>query len=238
MTDAPLVQSAVPRLRAAPWRARRVELAGAPALPTREREEVVVTDPHYNTLVSHEIVGHPVELDRALKMETAYAGRSWLLTAARRQHGGPAHRLAAGERVLRPGPARLRPLRLRPRGHAGPPRRPASTAGVFTGFMNSRQTAAIFGGAPNGHFKATDAALVPLDPHVEHRVRGGRSRPARHHRARSTTAGTSVGHRIPSIAESRENFRISRPQGLRDRARASSGGSIATAGSWRTPATT
>ena len=28
--------------------------------------------------------------------------------------------------------------------------------------MNSRQTAAIFGGAPNGHFKATEAALVPL----------------------------------------------------------------------------
>src|SRR5205807_1370322 len=54
------------------------ELAAAPALPTSEREVVVVTDPHYNTLVSHEIVGHPAELDRALKMETAYGGRSWL----------------------------------------------------------------------------------------------------------------------------------------------------------------
>ena len=42
-------------------------------------EVTVVTDPHYNTLLSHEIVGHPVELDRGLKMETAYAGRSWLL---------------------------------------------------------------------------------------------------------------------------------------------------------------
>src|SRR5262249_1974058 len=56
-----------------------VALSAAPALPTSEREVVVVTDPHYNTLVSHEIIGHPVELDRALKMETAYAGRSWLL---------------------------------------------------------------------------------------------------------------------------------------------------------------
>src|SRR3989442_9301752 len=56
-----------------------VALAEAPVLPTTDREVVVVTDPHYNTLVSHEIVGHPVELDRALKMETAYAGRSWLL---------------------------------------------------------------------------------------------------------------------------------------------------------------
>src|SRR5262249_58031584 len=56
-----------------------VELAAAPSLPTSEQEVTVVTDPHYNTLVSHEIVGHPVELDRGLKMETAYAGRSWLL---------------------------------------------------------------------------------------------------------------------------------------------------------------
>src|SRR5437764_9576837 len=56
-----------------------VELASAPPLPTLDREVTVVTDPHYNTLLSHEIVGHPVELDRALKMETAYAGRSWLL---------------------------------------------------------------------------------------------------------------------------------------------------------------
>src|SRR5262249_59359623 len=56
-----------------------VALSAALALPTSEREVVVVTDPHYNTLVSHEIIGHPVQLDRALKMETAYAGRSWLL---------------------------------------------------------------------------------------------------------------------------------------------------------------
>ena len=33
--------------------------------------------------------------------------------------------------------------------------------GIFR-FMNSRQTAAIFGGEPNGHWKATDASLVPL----------------------------------------------------------------------------
>src|SRR5437867_6093503 len=55
-----------------------VALVTAPPLPTSDDEVVVVTDPHYNTLVSHEIIGHPVELDRALKMETAYAGRSWL----------------------------------------------------------------------------------------------------------------------------------------------------------------
>ena len=71
-----------------------VALAAAPALPTSDREVVVVTDPHYNTLVSHEIIGHPVELDRALKMETAYAGRSWLLAAwtSTRSAGGSPRR--------------------------------------------------------------------------------------------------------------------------------------------------
>src|SRR5207245_2705864 len=70
------------------------ELAAAPPLPSSEREVVVVTDPHYNTLVSHEIVGHPAELDRALKMETAYAGRAWLL--------GDLDRHQVGRRIASP----------------------------------------------------------------------------------------------------------------------------------------
>ncbi|MBV8520913.1 MAG: hypothetical protein JOY71_02065, partial [Acetobacteraceae bacterium] len=50
------------------------QLAQAPVLPAPDREVVVVTDPHFNALVAHEIVGHPCEADRALKMEAAYAG--------------------------------------------------------------------------------------------------------------------------------------------------------------------
>jgi TldD protein len=159
-----------------------VELAAAPALPTRDRPEVVVTDPHYNTLVSHEIVGHPVELDRALKMETAYAGRSWLLPGYGHyvydHEGTPARRVVHIDR------------------------------GVLTGFMNSRQTAAIFGGAPNGHFKATDAALVPLI-RMSNTVFAGGDRDPAEIIAEVDRGWYLVGHRIPSIAESRENFRIS-----------------------------
>ena len=55
------------------------ELAAAPVLKPPDGEVTVVTDPHFNALVSHEIIGHPCEADRALKMEAAYAGRSWLL---------------------------------------------------------------------------------------------------------------------------------------------------------------
>src|SRR5207237_756251 len=52
-----------------------VELCEAPTLPSPAGEVTVVTDPHYHTLVSNEIIGHPVELDRGRKMDTAYAGR-------------------------------------------------------------------------------------------------------------------------------------------------------------------
>src|SRR5204862_8031920 len=136
-------------------------LALAPPLPTSDREVVVVTDPHYNTLVSHEIIGHPVELDRALKMETAYAGRSWLL------RGLDEHQI--GKRVASPLVTAYSDPALPGYGHYAydhegtPAQRVVHIErGVFQGFMNSRQTAAVFSGAPNGHWTATDASLVPL----------------------------------------------------------------------------
>ena len=36
----------------------------------------------------HEIVGHPTEADRVLKLETAYAGRSWFSEISKTTSGG------------------------------------------------------------------------------------------------------------------------------------------------------
>jgi TldD protein len=184
-----------------------VELARAPALPTSRGEEVVVTDPHYNTLLSHEIVGHPVELDRALKMETAYAGRSWLLA------GLDEHQV--GRRIASPLVSAYSDPALPGYGHyvydhEGTPARRVThiDRGVFTGFMNSRQTAAVFGGAPNGHFKAVDASLVPL-VRMSNTVFAAGDRSPRDIIREVDRGWYVTGHRIPSIAESRENFRIS-----------------------------
>lgn len=183
------------------------ELAAAPVLPSSEREVVVVTDPHYNTLVSHEIVGHPTELDRALKMETAYAGRSWLLAGLDAHH--------VGDRIASPLVSAYSDPSLPGYGHyvydhEGTPARRVThiDRGVFVGFMNSRQTAGVFGGAPNGHFKATSAALVPLIRMSNTVFDAGDADPARII-AEVDRGYYLVGHRIPSIAESRENFRIS-----------------------------
>ena len=182
-------------------------LCEAPPCPTLDREVPVVTDPHYNTLVSHEIVGHPAELDRALKLETAYAGRSWLL---RGLHDHQIGRRVASELVTAYSDPSLPGYgHYRYDDEGTPARRVVHIEkGVFTGFMNSRQTAAIFGGAPNGHWKATGASLVPLI-RMSTTVFDAGSRDPADILGEVDHGYYLVGHRTPSIAESRENFRIS-----------------------------
>ena len=87
--DEPVLRFPTLRRLLAEPRARGRGARGRPGAADLGREVVVVTDPHYNTLVSHEIIGHPVELDRALKMETAYAGRSgsWAASPSTRSAG-------------------------------------------------------------------------------------------------------------------------------------------------------
>jgi TldD protein len=182
-------------------------LCQAPALPCPGGEATVVTDPHYNTLLSHEIIGHPVELDRGLKMETAYAGRSWLLRGL--------DDTQVGKRVASPLVTAYSDPALPGYGHykydhEGTPARRVThiDGGIFQGFMNSRQTAAIFGGEPNGHWKATEAALTPLI-RMSTTVFDGGDRDAADIIGEVDHGYYLVGHKTPSIAESRENFRIS-----------------------------
>lgn len=184
-----------------------LELVEAPPLRTTARPVVVVTDPHYTALLAHEIIGHPTELDRALKMETAYAGRSWLLRTLDRHQ--------VGQRVASPLVTAYSDPALPGYGHyrydheGTPGRRVVHIdRGIFTGFMNSRQTAAIFGGAPNGHYVAIAPHLVPLVRMSTTVFAGGAQEPEAI--VREVDRGFYLaGHRIPSIAESRENFRIS-----------------------------
>ena len=74
--------------------------------------------------------------------------------------------------------------------------------GILTGFMNSRQTAAIFGGAPNGHFTSTHAALVPL-VRMSSTVFAGGDRNAADILREVDRGWYLAGHRIPSIRSQR-----------------------------------
>lgn len=184
-----------------------LELVTAPPLPATPREDVVVMDPHYTALLAHEIVGHPAELDRALKMETAYAGRSWFLATL------ADHRI--GERVASPLVTAYSDPALPGVGHyrydhEGTPgqRVVHILRGIFAGFMNSRQTAAVAGHAPNGHYTATDAAQVGLVRMSTTVFAAGSQDPAAL-LGEVDRGWYLVGHRTPSIAESREHFHIS-----------------------------
>jgi len=183
-----------------------VALAACKPLKATDKDVVVVTDPHYNALLCHEVVGHPTELDRALKFETGYAGRSWFLRDMKHNQ--------MGQRVGSDLVTAFSDPTIDGFGHymyddEGTPahRIYHFDKGIFNGFSNSRQTAAIASAEPNGHYKATDASLVPLIRMSNTAFAPGDRDP--HDIIREVDDGYYVvGHRIPSIAESRENFRI------------------------------
>ncbi len=184
-----------------------VSLTRARPAPTTEGEVTVVTDPHFTALVAHEIIGHPSELDRALKMETGYAGRSWLLRSlVESQVGKPiaSPLVTAYSDPSLPGHGYYR------YDHEGVLGRRVVhiDQGVFRGFMNSRQTAAITGDEPNGHSKASDPSLIPLI-RMSNTVFAQGNHDPREILREVDRGFYLVGHRTPSIAESRENFRIS-----------------------------
>ncbi len=183
------------------------ELAAAPILKPPDSEVTVVTDPHFNALLAHEIIGHPSEADRALKMEAAYAGRSWFLRGRDDNEigkavGSPLLSACSDPTLYGYGHYRY--------DHEGTPGRRAMhiERGVFRGFINSRVTAAALGVAPNGSARASEVYHVPLIRMSNTFIMPGETAPDRI--IAEVDHGYYVcGHQIPSIAESRENFRIS-----------------------------
>ncbi|MGH7836776.1 MAG: TldD/PmbA family protein, partial [Candidatus Binataceae bacterium] len=183
------------------------ELAAAPALKPPDDEVVVVTDPHFNALVAHEIIGHPCEADRALKMEAAYAGRSWLLRSLKANEIG---RPVGSPLVWACSDPTLAGFGHYLYDHEGTHARRQLhvEAGVFRGFLNSRATAAALGAEPNGSSRASEAWHLPLIRMSNTFFMPGASDPAA--MIAEVDRGYYVcGNQIPSIAESRENFRIS-----------------------------
>jgi len=183
------------------------DLAAAPVLKPPDHEVTVVTDPHFNALVAHEIVGHPSEADRALKMEAAYAGRSWLLRSRDdneigKQVGSPLLSAVSDPTLYGYGHYRY--------DHEGTAAKRVAhfDRGIFRGFMNSRATAAALSAEPNGSARAAEVYQVPLIRMSNTFFLPGETPPEKI--ISDVEHGYYIcGNAIPSIAESRENFRIS-----------------------------
>ena len=120
-----------------------------------------ITNPHFNALLVHEIVGHPTEADRALKLETAYAGRSWLFRDF--------HDNELGKQIASPLLSAYSDPSINGYGHykydaEGTPAKRVNLIenGVLKEFMNGREYAAILNYPPNGSMRATESNYVPL----------------------------------------------------------------------------
>lgn len=184
-----------------------LKLAEAEFLSATNDPVVVVTNPHFNALLVHEIVGHPTEADRALKLETAYAGRSWLFRDF--------HDNELGKQIASPLVSAYSDPTIHGYGHykydaEGTPaiRVNLIENGILKEFMNGREYAAILNSTPNGSMRATESSYVPL-VRMTNTVFANGNKPPAEIIAEVKDGYFIVNHRIPSISESRENFRIS-----------------------------
>jgi TldD protein len=134
-----------------------VELLSAPDCPSMET--TLILDSQQMVLQVHESIGHPIELDRVLRMEEAYAGTSFLDPEARGTlRYGSEHVSVTADATLETG--------LGSFGYddEGVPaqRVPVIEEGTFRNFVSSRETAAALGERSNGTMRADGWQNLPL----------------------------------------------------------------------------
>ena len=135
-----------------------VALLAAPVCPSGE--STLVLDGSQVALQVHESIGHPVELDRVLGTEAAYAGTSFLTPGdvGRLRYGSPLLNVVADGTT----PGALGTFGYDDEGVAATST-PIVHEGTFTGFLSSRETAATLGlGASGATVRAQSWAHLPL----------------------------------------------------------------------------
>lgn len=182
-----------------------IEVSNAPAMKATENV-TVITDPWYNSLLSHEITGHPSEADRALKREAAWAGRAWWFTGIDNNKFG--QEVASKEVTVFSDPT------IKGFGHykyddEGVKGKKILNIdkGILNEFLNSRETAAVLGREPNGGMRACSADMVPIVRMNNTCFAPGTWK--KDELFKETRNGYyAVGSKTPSIGETRQNFKI------------------------------
>ena len=144
--------------REAPRVAEQVEaLLTAPVCPSTIT--TLVLDADQVALQVHESVGHPTELDRIYGTEAAYAGTSFLKPAdlGSLRYGSERMNITADPTT----PGGLGTFGFDDEGVPAA-RQPVVEAGVLTGFLTSRETAARIGAGGGGSMRAESWNRMPL----------------------------------------------------------------------------
>lgn len=136
-----------------------VELLGAPECPSMTT--TLILDASQVALQVHESIGHPVELDRVLGMEEAYAGTSFLTIGdrGRLRYGSPLITVVADATIA----GGLGTFAYDDEGVPAQ-RVPIITEGVFENFISSRETAPALGpqARSTGAMRADGWGHLPL----------------------------------------------------------------------------
>jgi TldD protein len=134
-----------------------VELLAAPECPSEVT--TLVLDSGQVELQVHESIGHPIELDRVLGMEEAYAGSSFLTPSDRGtlRYGSPLVSVTA-DATLSGG---LGSFGFDDEGVPAQ-RVPIIEDGVFQNFLTSRETSGVVGQTSNGTSRADGWSHLPL----------------------------------------------------------------------------
>lgn len=134
-----------------------VELLSAPECPSEVT--TLVLDSSQVILQMHESIGHPVELDRVLGMEEAYAGTSFLTPDDRGKLRYGSDRITVVADSTLPGG-----LGTFAYDDEGVPaqRVPLIENGIFQNFISGRDTAPVIGGRSTGAMRADGWQNLPL----------------------------------------------------------------------------
>ncbi|MGH2830620.1 MAG: TldD/PmbA family protein [Actinomycetota bacterium] len=135
-----------------------VALHSAPECPSGET--TLILTPDQLGLQIHESIGHPIELDRVLGMEAAYAGTSFLTPADRGKlrYGSDRITITADATI----PGALGSFGYDDEGVAAQ-RTTIIRDGIFQDFISSRETAPEIGGdRSNGTARASGWDVIPL----------------------------------------------------------------------------
>lgn len=122
-----------------------------------EEKAVVVMNPDFVALLTHEILGHPSEGDRVLGREMAWAGGSWWA-------GMLGEKIGSDELSVYDDPTIGNSLGSYKYDDEGVPaaRKSLIEEGVLVRHMQSRETAAVFGTEPDSSMRSAGYSFMPL----------------------------------------------------------------------------
>jgi len=142
------------------WADTARKLATEAAVP-ESGTTTVVTRPDFNSLKVHEIVGHPVEGDRILGGESAWAGRAWWQDMLGQRVGSELVNVVSDARPMEKHEGFWGTFAYDDEGV--PAKRVVHIEdGVLKGFLHSRQSAAFCGEEPSGAMRTLDAGMMPI----------------------------------------------------------------------------